>query len=142
LREPITPGALTVGLDAKPNDELALSIATALLDAGMTPLLAPNGPGAHSHVELAALGAQMIVSLVADGRAPTSFVACPVLAVTRDPVIGAALRDDFDLVVGAPPQEAASRIVVEVVSTCNGARTAAETRGAADFVLRRLAVTM
>lgn len=97
------------------------------------------GEGAEQHVALAVAGAQVIVSLRGPGRPPQGFATAPVLAVAGDAGIYAALADDFDLDGTATTAE---EIWQRVIDTFNGRLTASESRGARDFVLRRLARTM
>jgi altronate dehydratase large subunit len=143
-RTPIDPAAVTVGLDAAA-DPLAPAIRAALEAHGVTVLDAPEGPrGAESHVALAAAGAQIIVSLPVPDEAPIGFAVAPVVAVGRECELHEALADDFD-VLTEPDEDAdalAARIAAVVLAAVNGALTASETRGARDFVMHRLAVTM
>ncbi|MBX5441697.1 MAG: UxaA family hydrolase [Solirubrobacteraceae bacterium] len=139
--EPLPAAAVTVGID-RPRDPLAPALTAALAGRGWAVVDAPGDlSAAESHVALAAAGAQVIVSLRGPGEAPLGFAVCPVIAVARDPALYAALRDDFDL-----PDEDAERTVADVVArvdaTLAGEPTASERRGARDFVLRRLAMTM
>jgi hypothetical protein len=62
----------------------------------------------------------------------------PVIAVAGDEEIHLALRDDFDL----PPTATSGDILDVVEAVFSGEQSAAERRGAADFVLRRMARTM
>jgi altronate dehydratase large subunit len=96
------------------------------------------GEGAEQHVALAAAGAQVIVSLRAPRQAPVSCAIVPVVAVAGDDEIFRALGDDFDL----GPNSSADEILKTVAAVFSGAETAAERRGARDFVLRRMARTM
>lgn len=97
------------------------------------------GEGAEQHVALAVAGAQVIVSLRGPGHPPQGFATAPVVAVAGDAAIYSALADDFDLDGSATTAEEIWQTVIE---TFNGRPTASETRGARDFVLRRLARTM
>lgn len=97
------------------------------------------GEGAEQHVALAVAGAQVIVSLRGPGQPPQGFATAPVVAVAGDAAIYSALADDFDLDGSATTAE---EIWQTVIDTFNGRSTASETRGARDFVLRRLARTM
>jgi len=145
VREPLPPGALTVGVDAAPGDPLAALLRGQLAARGASALaLGPDdGVGAETHVALAAAGAQVIVSLLRGERAPLGFVVCPVLAVGCGNPLAAALADDFDLALDGTPTEAdAARVADAALAAAAGIATASERRGARDFVLRRLAMTM
>jgi altronate dehydratase large subunit len=96
------------------------------------------GEGAEQHVALAAAGAQVIVSLRARRQAPVGCAIVPVVAVAGDDEIFDALRDDFDL----GPRASVDEILKTAAAVFSGAETAAERRGARDFVLRRMARTM
>jgi altronate dehydratase len=94
-------------------------------------------------VELAATGAQVIVSLCGYGVLPLGTPVSPVIAVALDATICKALRSDFDIDgTGGDPRAVAEEVTETVIGVFNGAGTAAEQRGAADFVLNRTAVTM
>lgn len=141
-RAPAGAAGLIVGIDAAVDDDLVFDLRAALEVRGARSLVSPR-PGAEGHVALAGDGAAVIVSLLAGDRVPLGFAVCPVLAVGREPVLLEALRDDFDLdAVGASSPALAARVADAVLRTCDGARTAAERRGARDFVLHRLAMTM
>lgn len=140
--EPMEPGDLVVGLDVG-NDPLAGVLEARLRARGWRTVACETASGAASHVELAGLGAQAIVSLRSGSQAPTGFAVCPVVAVARDEALYAALHDDFD--VDATSGEAdvlADRIGDAVAASASGGTTAAERRGVEDFVLHRLAMTM
>jgi altronate dehydratase large subunit len=125
--------AVVVGLD-RPDDALR----GALQARGWQVVDAPNGlTAAQSHVALAGAGAQVIVSVRGAGEAPLGFAVCPVVAVATDPAMYAALHDDFDVAPGGVDDT-----VERVEATLGGEPTASERRGARDFVLHRLAVTM
>ena len=96
------------------------------------------GEGAEQHVALAAAGAQVIVSMRARRQAPIGCAIVPVVAVAADDEMFGALRDDFDL----GPRASVEEILKTAVTVFSGAETAAERRGARDFVLRRMARTM
>jgi len=131
--EPLPDDAVVVGLD-RPDDALR----AALEARGWQVVDAPEGlSAAESHVALAGAGAQVIVSLRGAGEAPLGFAVCPVVAVGRDPAMYAALHDDFDL-----GEAGVDEVVARVEATLAGEPTASERRGARDFVLHRLAVTM
>jgi altronate dehydratase len=143
-RTAIDPSTLVVGLDAA-DDPLAVALRDALVGRGVTVLPAPDGPrGAEAHVALAGAGAQLIVSLPVPDEAPIGFAVCPVVAVGRETELHLALVDDFD--VHAEPDETAeqlaARVAERVLAHAGGEPTASERRGARDFVLHRLAVTM
>jgi altronate dehydratase len=143
-RAPIGPDALVVGIDAA-DDPLVAPLRAALTAAGMTVLPAtPEPRGAEAHVALAGAGAQVIVSLPVPEEAPIGFAICPVVAVGRDTELHEALADDFD--VHVLPEETAERLAERIAARVHehagGPPTASERRGARDFVLHRLAVTM
>jgi altronate dehydratase len=143
-RTSIDPAALVVGLDAA-DDPLAAPLRAALVARGVTVALAPAGPrGAEAHVALAAEGAQLIVSLPVPDEAPIGFAICPVVAVGRETELHLALADDFDLHAeeDESADELAERVADAVLAHAGGVPTASERRGARDFVLHRLAVTM
>jgi altronate dehydratase large subunit len=125
--------ALAVGLD-RPDDAMR----GALQGRGWQVVGAPEGLSAgEAHVALAGAGAQVIVSVRGAGEAPLGFAVCPVVAVAQDPAMYAALHDDFDVAPGS-----VADVVDRVQATLDGEPTASERRGARDFVLHRLAVTM
>jgi altronate dehydratase len=143
-REPMEVSDLVVGIDAGPEDELAAGLAAALGDRGVQVIAPPDGlRGAEAHVTLARLGAQLLLSLPPAEEAPLGFAVVPVVAVGRDSDLHRALADDFDLILaGEPPAEAAALVFDRLLAHAGGEETAAERRGARDFVLHRLAVTM
>jgi altronate dehydratase large subunit len=139
--EPLPDAALVVGID-RPDDRLAPALHEALERRGWSVVDAPAGMSpAESHVALAGAGAQVIVSLRGPGEAPLGFAVCPVIAVARDAALYAALRDDFDL-PDEDPQQTIADVVARIEATVGGEPTASERRGARDFVLHRLAMTM
>jgi altronate dehydratase large subunit len=151
VAEPMSADALVIGLD-RGDDPLAPAVRAACAERGWRTLTAPAGLTAgEAHVALAGAGAQVVVSLRGPGQAPLGFAVCPVVAVARDPRLFAALHDDFDLEAlddDDPRADAgafavpAERIAERVAATAAGAPTASEQRGARDFVLHRLAMTM
>lgn len=128
------PGdAVVIGLD-RPDAALR----SALQGRGWHVVDAPAGLSAgESHVALAGTGAQVIVSLRGAGEAPLGFAVCPVIAVAEDSAMYAALHDDFDVAAGD-----IAAVIERIEATLDGEPTASERRGARDFVLHRLAVTM
>jgi altronate dehydratase len=125
--------AVTIGLD-RPDAELT----DALHARGWRTVDAPAGlTSGEADVALAGAGAQVIVSRRGPGEAPLGFAVCPVVAVAADPAMYAALHDDFDLEAGTVED-----VVERIAATLAGAPTASERRGARDFVLHRLAMTM
>jgi altronate dehydratase len=136
-RETADACGLVVGIDA--DGPLTDEVAEAAARRGARVVRGSGAPGAERHVELAAAGAQVIVSARGRGQGAIGFAVCPVLAVAGDRRLFQALRDDFDLDGGAAGAEA---IVDRAVATFNGEPTAAERRGARDLVLRRLARSM
>ncbi|HEY4098143.1 MAG TPA: UxaA family hydrolase [Baekduia sp.] len=143
-RTPLAPEELVVGLDAA-DDPLAEPLRAALAARGVTVLPLPDGPrGAEAHVALAGAGAQLIVSLPVPDEAPIGFAVCPVVAVGRETELHLALADDFDVhaEAGETAEALADRVAERVLTHAAGEQTASERRGARDFVLHRLAVTM
>jgi altronate dehydratase len=143
-REPMAVEELVVGIDAGPEDPIAADLAAALADRGVRVLTPPDGlRGAEAHVTLARLGAQLLLGLPPAEEAPLGFAVVPVVAIGRDSDLHRALADDFDLILGGEPAAEAAALVFErLLAHANGEPTAAERRGARDFVLHRLAVTM
>jgi altronate dehydratase large subunit len=143
-REPMAVEDLVVGIDAGPEDPIAADLAAALADRGVRVLTPPDGlRGAEAHVTLARLGAQLLLGLPPAGEAPLGFAVVPVVAIGRDSDLHRALADDFDLILdGEPVAEATALVFERLIAYANGEPTAAERRGARDFVLHRLAVTM
>jgi altronate dehydratase len=143
-REPMAVEDLVVGIDAGPEDPIAADLAVALADRGVRVLTPPDGlRGAEAHVTLARLGAQLLLGLPPVEEAPLGFAVVPVVAIGRDSDLHRALADDFDLILGGEPAAEAAALVFErLIAHANGEPTAAERRGARDFVLHRLAVTM
>lgn len=138
-------GQLIVGLDDRCKDERSAALRSALSAARLRAIDAPDGlQGAEAHVELAAAGAQLILSRPPEHEAPMGFACAPVLAVARGGDLHQALADDFDVAADedADPAGFAATVVERLLAVAAGTLTAAERRGAADFVLRRLAVTM
>ncbi len=140
-REAVAPERLLVGIDA-PRDPVVGPLRDRLSELGVGSVTAEEVEGAASHVALASRGAQVIVSLRGPGEGPTGFAVCPVVAVSRDEKLFAALRDDFDLDAGDDEASLPGRIADAVLAVAAGDATASEHRGARDFVLHRLAVTM
>jgi altronate dehydratase len=101
-----------------------------------------DGTGAEQHPDLASAGAQVIVAWCGPGEGPRGFAICPVVSVSGDAELYAALRDDFDVDGSGDPATIADTVWAEVRRVFDGALTAAESRGARDFYLRRLARTM
>ncbi|HEY4277278.1 MAG TPA: UxaA family hydrolase [Conexibacter sp.] len=142
-RTPIADDALAVGVDHA-DPMLLVQLRAAFAARGWRTLTAaPELSGAEAHVALAGAGAQVIVSPRGPQEAPLGFAVCPVIAVARDAELYAALHDDFDLGDdGDAPDALVERIAQRVEAVIDGEPTASEQRGARDFVLRRLAVTM
>lgn len=145
-RTPAPLAALRLGLD-DPASPLAADLADALGAVGAT-LVLPDGTGRGEacHAELAAAGAQVIVASCGPGEGPRSFVTCPVVSVSFDPVLYSALAEDFDLGPDEEgrldPKVVASELVARAAAVFSGDPSAAERRGAAEFSLRRLARSM
>lgn len=141
-RVPVAVSVLTVGIDGE-DDPLTDTLRATLRSRGIATVTAEGLTGAEAHVELAGMGAQLIVGLPGPLEAPIGFAACPVVAVGRDSALHLALADDFDVhAEGDPVSELAVRIADRVVAHARGASTASERRGARDYVLHRLAMTM
>lgn len=140
-RERVPASDLTMGLDAG-DEPLAAAITAEATSRGVGVVRA-GARGQQAHPELAAQGAQVIVSLVEAEQAPVGFALCPVLAVSCGGELHAALAGDFDVVPdGRDDRVCAHAILDRVEATFDGSPTAAEVRGAGEFSLRRLAVTM
>ncbi len=132
---------LLIGIDAR-DSSLRTEIARAAEARGLRWTVSETLFGAPAHVELAGRGAQVLVAVRGAGEAPLGFAVCPVLSVTTDESLFAALHDDFDYGAFGCPGDDAERIIDRAVAAFCGEMTAAERRGSADFVLHRLAVTM
>ncbi|MGV1047238.1 MAG: UxaA family hydrolase [Solirubrobacterales bacterium] len=143
-RQPVELGELAVGIDQHDRDPFVAALAAELRARGLRVLTAPEGlQGAEAHVTLAGLGVHLLVNLPGPDEAPIGFAAAPVVAVGRDFDLHRALADDFDVQLGEESSQAAAELVFERLLThAGGEATAAERRGARDFVLQRLAVTM
>jgi len=99
--------------------------------------------GPLRHVEVAAMGAQVILSFATRRNMPTGFAVCPVFSVTDDQKLYDALEYDFDMLIDVENIEASATTVVErLIDTFNGFLTAAEKRQSFDFALPRLARSM
>lgn len=139
--EALPAEALVVGID-RPADPLAAALREEIAARGWSAVDAPDGLSAgESHVALAGAGAQVIVSLRGAGEAPLGFAVCPVIAVARDAALYAALRDDFDL-PDEDPERTVADVTAAIEAAAAGEPTASERRGARDFILHRLAMTM
>jgi len=140
-REPVQIAELTIGLDdgAAP---FHAALEKIVRRAGATLLVPEAGRGSETHPDLAAGGAQIIVSWCGPGEGPLGFVICPVIAVSGDAELYAAMHEDFDLDGTGEPAEAAAAIWERSAETFDGRPTASERRGARDFSLRRLGRTM
>jgi altronate dehydratase len=104
--------------------------------------VAEGGAGAEQHPDLAMAGAQVIVAWCGAGEGPRGFAICPVVSVSGDAELYAALGDDFDVDGTGDPEAVAETVWQDVLRVFDGEPTAAEARGARDFYLRRLARTM
>ena len=141
-RRPSPAAWLTVGLDW-PEDADRAPLVEALTAAGLVIVEPPEGlRGAEAHTELAVAGAQVIVSRPDPDEAPMGFATVPVIAVAGDHPLHRALADDFDLAAGYGNRPLIVSLLDAVPEYAAGKQTAAERRGARDFVLRRLAMTM
>jgi len=140
-RSDVADAELVVGLD-----DPAAPFAHALrrLTAGIGGRLVEpeEGSGTLTHAELAARGAQVLVSWCPAGEAPRGFAVCPVVAVAADDDELAAMPDDFDLSGGASPDVVAGEVLDLVRSVFCGEQSASERRGAREFELRRLTRSM
>ena len=132
---------IVLGVDA-PDGALRRAIVDAAAARGLRWVVSERLCGASSHVELACAGAQVIVAIRGSGEAPIGFAICPVLVVATDEELYAGLHDDFDLAAFGSAVEEAPQIVDRAVAVFSGEGTASERRGARDFVLHRLAITM
>lgn len=142
-RQPVPAASLRVGLD-DPDAPFAASLAAALKEAGAS-LVLPSGHlrAELAHAELAAAGATVIVAWCGPGEGPRSFAVVPVLSVSGDPELAAALGEDFDdRVDPADPEAAGARLAAAAAACFSGEPCAAERRGAAEFTLPRLARSM
>lgn len=140
-REPIGLYELTLGLD-DPSAPFAARLEALVRAAGATLVVPEAGRGSETHPDLAARGAQIIVSWCGAGEGPVGFVVCPVIAVSGDAELYAALRADFDIDGTGEPADVADSIWALAAATFDGRLTASERRGARDFCLRRLTRTM
>ncbi len=142
-REPVAASALRVGLD-DPSAPFAASLAAALEEVGASLVLPGSSQrGELAHAELAAAGVTVIVAWCGPGVGPRSFPVVPVLSVSGDPVLAAALGEDFDdLVEPGDTAVAGARLAAAAAACFSGKACAAERRGAAEFTLPRLARSM
>lgn len=143
-RKPLST-ELLVGIDDPVEDALSVELRRTLKASSFRPLLAPGDlEGPEAHLELAARGAQIIISRPPEHEAPMGFATCPVLSIARGGDLHTALAEDFDLPLSQEQQPSviAASIADRLAAVAAGAATAAEQRGAGDFVLSRLAMTM
>jgi len=99
--------------------------------------------GPTCHADLAAAGAQVIVSLLGPNETAMGFPICPVVSVTGDRDLYEAMPQEFDLLAsGLGDTDVATSIWRVVVEAFNGLETATERRGASDLLLRRLSRSM
>jgi len=141
-RESVPASDLLLGLDAG-DEPLADAIAAEAARRRVGVVRAGSSRGPEVHPELAAAGAQVIVSLVPEEQAPVGFALCPVIAVAADGDLHAALTDDFDVVPGPRAVAAVAREILDHAGRAfDGEPTCAERRGSREFVLRRLAMTL
>ncbi|MHB1570352.1 MAG: UxaA family hydrolase [Solirubrobacteraceae bacterium] len=141
-RMALEPGRIRIGID-RAGDPLAEPLRAALEARGFATVVSENASAGGAHVELAAQGVHAIVSLCGSDEPPLGSAICPLIAVARDPELYLALADDFDVVAADGCHQQQARLIVEaVLAACAGEPTAAERRGALDFVLERRAVTM
>jgi altronate dehydratase len=141
-RERIPQSEVLIGLDSE-DGPVAAAIEAEAECRGIRVVTPASSQGPVVHPELAASGAQVIVSVVALDQAPVGFPLCPVVAVAGDSEIHAALAGDFDVLPeGRDPQEIAAAVIDETLRVFDGVRCNAERRGSREFVLRRLAITM
>jgi altronate dehydratase large subunit len=133
--------AMTLGLDSG-DAPFVQPLLERAARAGIRVAFADGKAGPELHPDLAADGAQVIVSWCADGEAPVGFAVCPVIAVAGDSAMYEALTDDFDLDGGGAADDVADAIISRAVEIFNGEPSASERRGAQDFLLRRLLRTM
>lgn len=140
-REPVPTSDLLFGIDAT-DGELAEALEHEAAARGIA-VIRPEAPGPVVHPELAAAGAQVIVSVLAADQAPTGFALCPVIAVGIGGDLHEALATDFDSIAGNREAGEVAREALDQAEACfNGELCQAELRGSREFVLRRLSVTM
>jgi altronate dehydratase len=140
-RGPIAARPL-VGIDQTEGAAAAATVAL-LGETGIDTIVPEQLPGPPSHVELAARGAQIIISLCGPQDAPLGSPVCPVISVAFDAGMYSSLHKDFDIdAVDLTAAEAAAAIRDQLILTQNGQPTSAELRGSGELVLERLAVTM
>jgi altronate dehydratase len=132
---------LIIGLDdsAAPFAESLREIAAR---AGARVIVADDQAGAEQHPDLATAGAQIIVAWCGPGEGPRGFAICPVVSVSGDSELFAALSDDFDVDGTDRSTDVAETVWQEVLRVFNGSACAAELRGARDFYLRRAERTL
>jgi len=140
-REPVGLDELILAVD-DPSAPFAPRLEELVRRAGARLVLPEAGRGSETHADLAAAGAQIIVSWCGAGEGPIGFAVCPVIAVSGDAELYAALRDDFDIDGTGEPDSVADGIWALAAATFDGRLTASERRGARDFCLRRLTRTM
>jgi altronate dehydratase len=140
-REPTTVADLTLGLDTA-DAPLGGELRELARQSGSRLLVSEHVHGPAAHSELAAAGAQVIVAWCGPGEAPRSFAVCPVISISGDPELFAALSDDFDIDGTGSAADVASAVWELALRVFDGQLTAAESRGDADFYLRRLARSM
>lgn len=140
-RRTVAPDAVTFGLDVF-DDSLAEDLSMEAAARGIAVSRLPDVDGGAAHSELAALGAQVIISQVAEEQAPVGFPLCPVIAIPGPGALHTALAPDFDF---SPPNGDgydSRRIIDRAEDVFNGSQTQAEARGSREFFLPRRAVTM
>jgi altronate dehydratase large subunit len=144
-----TTGDLLIGLD-----DATAPFAAALrsfVEAEGAAMIAPEEPGARGpncHPDLAARGAQVIVSWSGTDDGAHGFGICPVISVSGDSEMYSLMPDDFDFELDrdadgtAAAVEVARSIWERTIETFNGRSTATERRGSGEFLLRRLTRSM
>ena len=140
-REAAPEDQLVIGLD-DPAAPFAGALRSLASRAGARLIVPEDGAGAEQHPELATAGAQVIVAWCGQGEGPRGFAICPVISVSGDAELFAALGEDFDVDGSGDPDAVAQTVWRDVLGVFDGRPTASEARGARDFYLRRFARTM
>lgn len=143
VRSPVGLDRLVLGLDGRGPIADAIEREAELRGVPLVRPAAGTGVGAHTHPDLAAMGAGAIIAVLEPGAAPVGFAIGPVLTIATDHETFTALTDDLDLDGSSdPPKTVAALAVTRAICALAGKPTATERTGAHDFVLRRLAMTM
>jgi altronate dehydratase len=142
-RRPVARGDFVIGVDGDGPVAAASEREAAARGFAVVRPAPGSGTGGHTHPALAAAGAVVIVAVLDTGAAPLSFAICPVVNVATDAETAESLCDDIDVDGSAAAAGVTATAAVDcAIAALGGEATATERTGAADFVLRRLAVTM